>query len=93
MVKVQESKVLSAAPDQAGKARLIEAAAPHSGALLHARLCSAVGTRLDRLSLRIAVALQLGTPHICVCVADVDYGPFKSLEKFENFYLELLKVE
>jgi len=68
--------VLSAAPDQAGKARLIAAAAPHSGAFLHARPCSMLGTRLDDSSLRIAVALRLGapvcSPHTCVCGAAVD---------------------
>jgi hypothetical protein len=36
LVDIQE-KVLSAAPDQTGKARLIAAAAPHSGAFLHTR--------------------------------------------------------
>jgi len=68
--------VLSAAHDQAGKARLIAAAAPHSGAFLHARPCSSLGTRLDNSSLRIVVALRLGAtvclPHVCICGADVD---------------------
>ena len=76
MVKIQESKVLATAPDQAGKARLIAAAAPHSGAFLHALPCAPLGTRLDNASLRIAVALRLGAPvcmpHICVCGAAVD---------------------
>jgi len=76
LVTVQEAKVLSAAPDQAGKARLIAAAAPHSGAFLHARPCGPLGTRLDNSSLRIAVALRLGAPvclpHTCVCGAVVD---------------------
>ena len=76
LVKVQEVKVLSAAPDQTGRARLIAAAAPHSGAFLHARPCSSLGTRLDNSSLRIVVALRLGAPiclpHVCVCGASVD---------------------
>lgn len=76
LVEAQELKVLSAAPDQASKARLIAAAAPHSGAFLHARPCSSLGTRLDNSSLRIAVALRLGapvcSPHVCVCGAAVD---------------------
>jgi len=62
--------------DQAGKARLIAAAASHSGAFLHARPYSALGTRFDNSSLRIAVALRLGAPvcapHVCVCVVSVD---------------------
>ena len=76
LVSVQEDKVLSAAPDSAGKARLIAAAAPHSGAFLHARPCAALGTRLEPSSLRIVVALRLGAPvclpHVCVCGAPVD---------------------
>ena len=69
LVTVQEKRVMSAATDQAGKARLIAAAAPHSGAFLHARPCAALGTRLDGTSLRIVVALRLGAPvclpHVC----------------------------
>jgi hypothetical protein len=69
--------VLSAARDQVGKARLIAAAAPHSGAFLHARPCSSlIGMRLDDSSLRIAVALRLGAPicapHACICGGIVD---------------------
>ena len=59
-VEVSSEQVLSAAHNQAGIARLIAAAAPHSGAFLQAVPCSAVGTRLDDTSLRIAVALRLG---------------------------------
>src|SRR5271165_5142013 len=75
-VEVSSEQVLSAAHNQAGIARLIAAAAPHSGAFLQALPCSAVGTRMDDTSLRIAVALRLGAPvcapHSCVCGADVD---------------------
>ena len=76
IVSAQEAKLLSAAPDQAGKARLIAASAPHSGAFLHARPCSSLGTRLDNSSLRIVIALRLGASvclsHTCVCGATVD---------------------
>jgi len=51
LVAVAMERVLSAAPDQAGVARLLAAAAPHSGAFLQALPCSAVGTRLDDASL------------------------------------------
>jgi hypothetical protein len=68
--------VISAAQSQAGLARLIAAAAPHSGDFLHAVPCSSVGTRLDDTSLRIAVSLRLGAiicaPHTCVCGQSVD---------------------
>jgi len=74
-VEVKEKKVLSAASDQAGKARLIAAAAPHSGAFLHARPCSSLATRLDDSSLRIAIALRLGAQSVHhdapVCVAQL----------------------
>ena len=66
----------SAAHDQAGKARLIAADAPRSGAFLNARPCSSLGTRLDNAALRIVVALRLGAPvclpHVCVCGMAVD---------------------
>ena len=76
LVEVTSEQVLSAAQNQVGLARLIAAAAPHSGAFLQAMPCSAVGTRLDDASLRIAVALRLGAsvcaPHSCVCGGAVD---------------------
>jgi hypothetical protein len=76
LVEAQEEKVSAAANDQTEKTRLIAAAAPHSGAFLHARPCVSLGTRLDNSSLRIAVALWLGAPvclpHTCVCEATVD---------------------
>jgi hypothetical protein len=69
-------RVVSAAPNQAGRARLIAAAAPHSGAFLQAVLMTSVCTRLDNTSIRIAIALRLGAsvcaPHRCICVAVVD---------------------
>jgi len=76
MVEVKLQEVLSAAQTQAGRARLLAAAAPHAGDFLHALPCSAVGTRLEDTSLRVAVALRLGAticaPHTCVCGAHVD---------------------
>ena len=72
----KHEEVLLAAQTQAGRARLIAAAAPHSGDFLHAVPCSSIGTRLDDTSLRIAVALRLGAnmcaPHTCLCGAQVD---------------------
>ena len=69
-------EVLSAAQNQAGRARLIAVAAPHSGDFLNAVPCSSVGTRLDDTSLRIAVSLCLGAsmcaPHTCISGQQVD---------------------
>ena len=76
LVSRKLEEVFSAAQTQVGRARLIAAAAPHSGDFLHAIPCSAVGTRLDDTSFRIAVSLRLGAtmcvPHTCVCGAEVD---------------------
>ena len=76
LVNRKLEEVLSAAQTQVGRARLIAAAAPHSGDFLHAIPRSAVGTRLDDTSLRIAVSLRLGAstcaPHTCICGAEVD---------------------
>ena len=69
-------EVISAAQTQVERARLIAAAAPHFGDIMHAIPCSAVGTRLYNTSLRIAVSMRLRAtmcaPHTCVCGAEVD---------------------
>ena len=60
LVSRKLEEVLSAEQTQVGRARLIAPAAPHSGDFLHAIPCSAIGTRLDDTSFRIAVSLRLG---------------------------------
>ena len=76
LVNVIQERVQQTAPDQAGKARLIAAAAPFSGAFLNARPCAALGTRMNDSSLRIALALRLDaavcSPHVCICGVKVD---------------------
>ena len=76
LVAVAMERMPSAAHTQAGIACLIAVAAPHSGAFLQALPGSAVGTRLDDASLRIAIAVRLGAPvcapHTCICGATVD---------------------
>ena len=76
LVSKKLEEVMSAAQTQSGRARILAAAAPHAGDFLNAVPCSAVGTRLDDTSLRIAVALRLGAtncaPHTCVCGEFVD---------------------
>ena len=56
LIEVKQQRVLSAAQSQAGRTQLRAAVAPHAGDFLHAVPCSAVGTRLDDTSLRVAVA-------------------------------------
>jgi hypothetical protein len=76
LLDVVSARVLSAAQTQAGFARLTAAAAPFAGAFLEAIPCSAVGTRMDNSSFRIAVALRLSaeicSPVNCICGAPVD---------------------
>ena len=77
LVVTKHEELLSAAQTLAGHARLIAAAALHSGDFLHAVPCSVVGTRLDDTSLRFAVALGaiMCAPHSCICGKEVDsYG-------------------
>jgi hypothetical protein len=58
------------------KARLIAAAAPHSGDWLHTLPIASCGLHLDNDSIRIAVGLRLGCvlcqTHTCPCGATVD---------------------
>jgi hypothetical protein len=72
---IAREQVLSAASNQADIARLIAATAPHSGDFHHELPFSAVGTRLDDTSPRIAIAVRQGVPvcaqHTCVCGAVV----------------------
>jgi hypothetical protein len=70
------ANLLSNASDSHNKARLLAAAAPHSGDWLHALPLSCCGLRLDDESIRVAVGLRLGInlcePHECPCGALVD---------------------
>jgi len=58
------------------KARLLAAAAPHSGDWLHALPISACGLHLEDNAIRVAVGLRLGSAicetHTCPCGATVD---------------------
>jgi hypothetical protein len=51
--------MMSAAPNQAGRARHNAAVAPHSGAFLQAVPMTFQGTKLDNTSICIAIALKL----------------------------------
>ena len=74
IVSQKRQELLSAAHTQVELARLIAAAAPHSGDFLHAVPCSSVGIRLDDTSMRIAAALRLGSDicasHTCIMWSD-----------------------
>lgn len=76
LITAKFQAVMSAAQTQADRARLIAASSLHAGEFLNAIPNSAIGTRLDNTSLRIAVSLRLGTnicsPHTCVCGEPVD---------------------
>ena len=79
LMAMKTTSMLETATTQTSKARLIAVTAPHAGDFLEAIPMSATGTRLDRNSLRISIALRIGapicTPHQCVCGQMVDaYG-------------------
>ena len=56
----QKNLILSRAPSDVNKARLIAAASPHSGDWLHAPPITAVGQTADE-AVRVAVAHRLGS--------------------------------
>jgi len=57
----QKNLILSRAPSDMDKARLLAAASPHSGDWLHAPPVTAVGLRLSDEVIRVAVAHRLGS--------------------------------
>ena len=67
----QYDALVSAAPEPAGRARLLAVKAEGSGAWLQALPSSSLGLRLGDEELRIAVGLRLGAPlvrpHTCCC--------------------------
>jgi len=67
--------LLSSAPDDANRARLLAAAAEHSGDWMNAVPITAIGLKLVDDAVRIAVGLRLGAsltlPHACRCAAEV----------------------
>jgi hypothetical protein len=68
--------ILSSTIDPMDRARLLAAAAPHSGDWLHALPITACGLRLSNEAVRVAVGLRLGTElcqvHQCTCGVNVD---------------------
>ena len=57
----QKNLILSRAPSDVYKARLLAAASPQSGDWLHAPMITAVGLRLSDEAVRVAVAHRLGS--------------------------------
>ena len=82
-IKVKFEAVMNTTQNQADRARLIAVSSRHAGDFLNAFPSSAVGTRLDSMSLSIAVALRLGAnvcaPHVCVCGEQVSADGTHSL--------------
>ena len=68
--------LLSAAPDDYTRARLLAVSSPHAGDWLKALPVSSLGLRLDDEGVRISVGWRLGaticTPFPCSCGAQVD---------------------
>ena len=63
--------LLASQPDEDNQARLLAAAAPHSGDWLNVLPISSCGLRLDDDAIRVAICLRLGAnicnPHVCPC--------------------------
>ena len=77
-VKAMEKVLLDNAPDARSRARLLSASTKESGAWLNAIPSSSLGLRMDNDTIRVAVALCLGTslcqPHLCChCGLEVDH--------------------
>ena len=72
----QKNLILTRAPSDVDKARLLAAASLHSGDWLHAPPITAVGLRLSDEAVRVAVTYGLGSKacelHTCVCGKAVD---------------------
>jgi hypothetical protein len=83
LVAAASAVLLATAPNQAAVARLTAVSAPHAGAFLHAIPLKAIGAMMNDHSLRIAVALRLGTAvsseHRCLCGAMVDVNGIHGL--------------
>jgi len=69
-------QLLSMAPDDYTRARLLAVSSPHAGDWLNAPPITSVGLRMSNEAIRVATGLRLGAnlcrPHICRCGALVD---------------------
>ena len=78
-IDIDKASVLSAAPDQHHRARVLAVSAPHAGDWLYALPISNCGLRLDDEAIRVAVGLRLGVnlcqPHPCPCGFQVPTTP------------------
>ena len=76
VIDAEFSHLLSHYSEPYHKARLLAAAAPHSGDWLHALPISACGRHLEDNAIRVAVGLRLGSAicetHTCPCGATVN---------------------
>ena len=76
VVEAEFSHLLGCYNEPQHRARLLAAAAPHSGDWLHALPIAACGLLLDNEAVRVAVGLRLGSAlcetHSCRCGAKVD---------------------
>lgn len=76
VIEAEFDTLVNCYSDTNHKARLLAAAAPHSGDWLHTVPIAACGLHLDNDSIRIAVGLRLGCAlcqsHTCRCGATVD---------------------
>ena len=76
VAEVQYKILLENSSSEVSRSRLLAVGAPYAGAWLNAVPVPSLGLKLDNESLRISVALRLGTklslPYNCVCGAAVE---------------------
>lgn len=76
IIDASKEELVATQVDDRARARLLAAAAPHSGDWLNALPVSACGLRLTDDGLRVAAALRLGAKvcesHTCPCGTDID---------------------
>ena len=76
LIKQTYNNLLQGSADLESRARLLGAASRESGAWLHTIPCSAIGTKLDDITVRFSVGQRIGSklcvPFRCVCGAVVD---------------------
>ena len=78
VINAAKASLLSNAPDNTTRSRLLATGCKETGACLQAPPISALGLRLDNESFRINISTHLGTPvcsaHLCQhCGVDVDH--------------------
>ena len=89
LIKKTYNNLLQGSADLESRARLLGAASRESGAWLHTIPCSAIGTKLDDITVRFSVGQRIGSklcvPFRCACGAVVDQNARHPLHCKKSF--------